>query len=492
MQKIFFDSRILDKAARESFGLTEDIMMENAAAALEAQLEGFKSVLIVAGGGNNGGDGWALARRICGKAFEEVFVLEAVEAKSGACLVQKERALKCGVSSVAFDGIEEFIKKFLEANKGKSFCLVDCLFGSGFHGEFSDGIAAIMRKLNLLECKKIACDIPSGLDQYGRCAKDFFRADITVTMGALKLALFSSAAKDACGKIIVAPLGISDNLFESGTEEAALLLERCDLTLPHRKNQNVNKGSFGHAAIVSGEKKGASLIAANAALRFGSGLVTLVGKDFSSGEVPCELMYSKEFPANVTAIALGMGLGRKDEVSDAYLDFLEQRPDIPCILDADIFYSKRIGEFLLKRAGSVECAPLVLTPHPKEFSVLLENCGLGKYSTLDVVDNAFELVKKFSAKFPGATLLLKGAVVLIATFVDGKTFVYANPHGTCALSKGGSGDVLSGLVAALLAQGWSAKDSAVNASLAHAFASTLCNCDYALTPLSLIEYISKL
>lgn len=487
MQKIFFDSRILDKAARDAFGLTEDIMMENAAMALEKEVAAEENVLIATGSGNNGGDGWALARRICASG-KKLTVLEALEAKSAACLLQKERAVKCGVNVVNARDAENFLNE-----NGNGFgCVVDCVFGSGFHGEFADEIKCLMKKLNALECKKIACDIPSGLDSYGNAAEDFFAADTTVTIGALKLALFSSTAKDACGKIVMADLGVSRSLFEKGAEEIAMLLEESDLTLPHRKKQNVNKGSFGHTAIVAGEKTGAALIAANAALRFGSGLVTLVAKNADKKNIPCELMVAEDFPANTSAVGLGMGLGRNEEDSAAYLDFLEKNEDIPCLLDADIFYSPRIKSFLEKRTASGKKASVVLTPHPKEFSVLLENCGLGKYSTAEVCANAFELAKKFSACFPGAVLLLKGAVVLIALTENGRVCVYANPHGSNALSKGGSGDVLSGLVAALLAQGWSAKESAVNASLAHALASRLAPCDYALTPLELIQHVCEL
>lgn len=487
MQKIFFDSRILDKAARENFGLTEDIMMENAAMALEKEVAAEENVLIATGSGNNGGDGWALARRICA-AGKKLTVLEALEAKSEACLLQKERALKCGVNVVNARDAENFLNE-----NGNGFgCVVDCVFGSGFHGEFADEIKCLMKKLNALECKKIACDIPSGLDSYGNAAEDFFAADTTVTMGALKLALFSSTAKDACGKIVVAGLGVSRSLFEKGAEASAMLLEESDLTLPHRKKQNVNKGTFGHTAIVAGEKTGAALIAANAALRFGSGLVTVVGKDADKKNISYELMAAEDFPANTSAVGLGMGLGRNEEDSAAYLDFLEKNEDVPCLLDADVFYSPRIKDFLKKRSACGKKASVVLTPHPKEFSMLLENCGLGKYSTGEVCANAFELAKKFSACFPGAVLLLKGAVVLIALTENGRVCVYANPHGSNALAKGGSGDVLSGLVASLLAQGWSAKESAINASLAHALASRLAPCDYALTPLELIQHVCEL
>ena len=148
MQKIFFDSRILDKAARDAFGLTEDIMMENAAMALEKEVNKDEAILIATGSGNNGGDGWALARRIFAVG-KKLTVLEALEAKSAACLLQKERALKCGVNVVNAKDAENFLNE-----NGNGFgCVVDCVFGSGFHGEFADGTKCLMKKLNALECK---------------------------------------------------------------------------------------------------------------------------------------------------------------------------------------------------------------------------------------------------------------------------------------------------------------------------------------------------
>ena len=330
MQKIFFDSRILDKAARDAFGLTEDIMMENAAMALEKELKKDEAILIATGSGNNGGDGWALARRIC-SAGKNLTVLEALEAKSPACLLQKERAVKCGVNVVKAKDAENFLDE-----NGREFdCVVDCVFGSGFHGEFADEIKCLMKKLNALECKKLACDIPSGLDSYGNAADDFFAADLTVTMGALKLALFSSTAKDACGKILVADLGIDRELFEGGAEECAMLLEEKDLTLPHRKKQNVNKGTFGHTAIVAGEKTGAALIASNAALRFGSGLVTLVAKDADKKNIPCEHLTT--FLQTQVLWVLEWGLEEKKKTVRLTLTFLKKMRIFPACLMRTFF-----------------------------------------------------------------------------------------------------------------------------------------------------------
>lgn len=257
-----------------------------------------------------------------------------------------------------------------------------------------------------------------------------------------------------------------------------ILLQESDLRLPIRVVQNVNKGSFGHVAVVMGEKPGAGIIAATAAFAFGAGLVSLVCK---ARPVCCpyELMDSPAPPAATNALALGMGLGvPPSEV----LDWLDAHPDVACVLDADILKYKGI-EALIRGREKV-----VLTPHPKEFATLLGLCGMGDYEVGYVVENRFALVRAFCAKFPHAVLLLKGANSLIAQGVK----VSVNTFGSSCLAKGGSGDVLAGLVAALLAQGYGAYEAAVSASLAHALASRRVKCSYGMTPFELIEKVKEL
>ncbi len=257
-----------------------------------------------------------------------------------------------------------------------------------------------------------------------------------------------------------------------------ILLQESDLRLPTRVVQNVNKGSFGHVSVVMGEKPGAGIIAATAAFAFGAGLVSLVCK---ARPVCCpyELMDSPAPPAATNALALGMGLGvPPSEV----LDWLDAHPDVACVLDADILKYKGI-EALIRGREKV-----VLTPHPKEFATLLGLCGMGDYEVGYVVENRFALVRAFCAKFPHAVLLLKGANSLIAQGVK----VSVNTFGSSCLAKGGSGDVLAGLVAALLAQGYGAYDAAVSGSLAHALASRRVKCSYGMTPFELIEHVKEL
>ncbi|HBG66904.1 MAG TPA: bifunctional ADP-dependent NAD(P)H-hydrate dehydratase/NAD(P)H-hydrate epimerase [Treponema sp.] len=495
MQQIFTDTRALDARARESYGLTEDIMMENAAAALEQAVLAHcgsstdvhlnrAAVLVLAGGGNNGADGYALARRLSSGAIG-VTVCAVAEPKSAPCVAQKERAARLGVR---FIRVEE-LDAYLEETSIDLKVIADCMFGSGFHGSLPPEAAAAAMAANACrDAYKVACDIPSGLDADGNAAGTVFRADETVAMGALKMALYSDLAKDAAGRISIAGLGVSRTAFEDSSA-AAQLLQEGDLRLPHRPRQQVHKGSFGHVAAVMGQKPGAALIAATAALRFGAGLVTVVQQAESAVQVPFELMTAPDIPQGTAALALGMGLGRDNRAADSCCGWLREHKDVPCVLDADICYAPALHTLLQERAKGI-----VLTPHPKEFAALLEICGLGSYRTQDIAQSRTALMRRFCDSFPEAVLLLKGANSFIGTRHRGEAAMrlYVNTLGTSALAKAGSGDVLGGMTAALLAQGYVPLEAATAASLAHALAARRVQADYALTPLTLIEKTAEL
>jgi hydroxyethylthiazole kinase-like uncharacterized protein yjeF len=397
-----------------------------------------------------------------------------------------------------------FVKELLTCR-----VLADCIFGSGFHaplkGPYPKEIAALIERINSMDCVRIACDIPSGIDPQGVVHAAAIRADTTVCMGALRQSLFSDAAKDHTGRIITAGLGVSGVLFEGNggaeqsmenpvTAAAAVpvmkLLEKSDIRLPLRTKQNVHKGSFGHAAVVCGEKQGAAVIAGTAAFAFGSGLVTLVT---SAGSVPPpilsvtpELLLSERFPANTTAAALGMGMG---QIPGEVFEFILGNPGLPCVLDADIFYQPELLRILKSREGSAQArGSPVLTPHPKEFQALLKLCGFGDYTIQEIAEQRVSLARKFCTEFPGTVLLLKGANTLIGYGEE----LYINTLGSNSLAKGGSGDVLSGLICGLLAQGYKPKDAAITASLAHAIAARNTASGYGMTPSILIQAVREL
>jgi len=184
--------------------------------------------------------------------------------------------------------------------------IVDALFGAGFSKPLDIAGMDLIDALNGMAGYKIACDIPSGIDPQGNPNPIAFRADLTITMGALKKALFSDFAKQYTGKIEVVDLGVSRKLYEHHTD--TFMLEERDFNPPLRSNPASHKGDYGHLCVVAGKKKGAAILCGSAALRFGAGLVTLL-TDHTMESIPHSLMQAGELPENTTAVAMGMGLG---------------------------------------------------------------------------------------------------------------------------------------------------------------------------------------
>ncbi|MGL2718249.1 NAD(P)H-hydrate dehydratase [Helicobacter pylori] len=464
MLSVYEKVNALDKKALEEWLLSEDILMENAAMALErAVLQNASlgaKVIILCGSGDNGGDGYALARRLVGRF--KVLVFEMKLAKSPMCQLQKERAKKVGVA----------IKAWEEKNKDlECDVLIDCVVGSAFKGELEPflNFESLSQKARF----KIACDIPSGIDSKGRVDKRAFKADTTISMGAIKSCLLSDRAKDYVGELKVGHLGVFHQIYEIPTD--TFLLEKSDLKLPLRDRKNAHKGDYGHAHVLLGKHSGAGLLSALSALSFGSGVVSVQALEceITSNNKPLELVFCENFPKKLSAFALGMGL---ENIPKDFKKWLELAP---CVLDAGVFYHKEVLQALEKE--------VILTPHPKEFLSLLKSVGFN-ISMLELLDNKLEIARDFSQKYPKVVLLLKGANTLIAH--QGRVFI--NNLGSVALAKAGSGDVLAGLIVSLLSQNYTPLDAAINASLAHALAGLEFKNNYALTPLDLIEKIKRL
>lgn len=468
MKPVYIRSEIAEKIAKSRFMLPEFVMMENAASKLEdivlqvlkkklnesaadagifhslngdesentdcndffdkdcaANLFGPFKVLVLCGSGNNGGDGYALARRLYGKVGF-VAVLPFGNPKTHEADGQMNMCQAIGVqqlNSAAINSLEWSV-------------IVDCIYGSGFHGELPLDVARAILWCNEQNAIKIACDIPSGISNNGivgsvelssfnagisRKKQVTFCADITVTMGAGKIALFSDGAKDFVGKIVVADLGINSSVFESCAKPDAFLLDEGDMKLPVRQKKSVHKGNFGHSAVVLGEKPGAGIIAGTAALGFGSGLVTVVDSKIADHNfmMSPELMLGEDFPSGTTAVLIGSGLGRENQLekqqevrkenrqesridyidsdfigtandvclkSDAAgvehccgrieqiisktLDFVENMENPAVVLDADFFYSNDI-KAVFEWLNCLKNARVILTPHPKEFARIL-------------------------------------------------------------------------------------------------------------------------
>ena len=555
MKKLFLQSEFLDENAR-NLGLTSEILMENAAAKIEnivrKKLKKGSKILAVCGKGNNASDAicalrrlsgdfscvalilWDKLNEICEKQLKiaqnyGVKVFKLVEIHEEICQITSLRTsaesnefckttnsakfafsgAKIDKTSENFDpNLDEFLKT--KGNLTQDFqdkeeldltkfeCIIDGIFGSGFHGEMPKIVADLITTINHADALKIAVDIPSGVSKTGAVLQSAFCADFTIAMGARKIALYADSAKDFVGRIKLANLGVcadifaldmgeitdkispnsSKNLEQISTNSKAIfreksqiltntntpfcdtfLLQKRDLILPLRHKQNTNKGDFGHVFIALGQMNGAGIIAANASHAMGAGRVSLVKLPLQNDvrgaknepQIPPILMQKNSFKGADVIIA-GCGLG------EAKFD-LNLLTNTRCVIDADLCYKSEILELLCGENG------VIITPHPKEFCALLKNADIAEVSVREIQQNRFDFARKFSTKFH-ATLVLKGANTLIAN----KGEIYVMAHGTSALAKGGSGDALCGVIGAYLAQGFSPLSSAINGTLAHALA----------------------
>jgi len=465
MKYLFDEVGSLDKKCYEQFYLTEDILMEHAAQGIADFIyKKFKinqSILIVSGSGNNGADGIALAR-ILQEDFN-IYLYIASEPKNDLAKLQLKRAKAVGVNIIN--------------NLTKTDIIVDSLFGTGLNKPLNEKSKKIIKELNSYDAIKIACDIPSGLEASGYVQDISFKADFTLTMGALKKSLFSDSAKNIVGKIKVINLGVSKKLYENKSNWQ--LLQKSDLKPPFRDKPNTHKGSFGHLNVLAGEKLGAGVLASLAAFRYGTSLVTLIHQN-DNINIPYHIMHDYTLSKNATAIASGMGLGIHFQ-DDTLKKFLIDSK-IPKVIDADLFYHPLIIKILKQKN-------IVLTPHPKEFVQLLKQIDLADIDIKTLQDNRFYYVELFAKKYPDIVLLLKGANMIISY----KNQFYINPLGSNKLSKGGSGDILSGLIGSLLAQGYLAKDAAIQGSLALSVASNgYKKNNYAMTPNDIIKKLQTI
>ena len=462
MQNLFYEVDSLDKQCYEKYHLSEDILMEHAANGIALYIRQnyaqVKSILIVCGAGNNGADGITLAR-LLHKTFEiNLYLHKKPSSEIGK--KQFQRALAIGLEPIT--------------QLQESDIIVDALFGSGLNREMDQETASLLEQLNIFKGIKIACDMPSGLNKEGHLYKHAFMADVTLTMGALKRGLYSDKAKESVGEIHQLDLGLARELYENSSNWK--LLDTDDLKPPFRNKKSTHKGSFGHLSVVHGEKEGAAIIAALSANAYGVGLITLVGEKITS--LDYTLMQDEKLPLNTTAIACGMGLGKhfqRDSLSKLLCH------EVPMVLDADVFYHSIFLDLIHKE--------MIITPHPKEFIYILKILNLADISVTELQDNRFKYAELFTLKFPHITLILKGA----NTIISSNNQFYINPHGSAVLAKGGSGDVLAGLCGALLAQGYSCLDAAIQASLAQTISASNVNKNsYSLTPKDIIKGLSCL
>jgi len=457
-------------------GVPADALMESAGSALADELDRrfprWKRVTVVCGPGNNGGDGLVAARRLAGSGREvALFTLRDPGAYRGDPAVNLERAKAFGLSarSISAPGGLSELRRTLADSDG----VVDALFGTGLSRPLEGAARRVVDAIRRAGRPVVAADVPSGLaSDGGAIAGPAVRAVLTVGFGAPKPCHLLAPAAALCGRLVIADIGISRRILDARAARFFLAEER-DVaeSLPARPLDS-NKGDFGRLAVFAGSrgKAGAAVLAARGALRGGAGLVTVFGIEPVAAAVVAALpeAMTHVLPETGGALAergardavralggfdaavLGPGLGTSAETV-AFLESFLRSTRLPVVLDADALNA------FAGRPGALARRPLVLTPHPGEAGRLLGRTARAVQA--DRLGAARALARRTRS-----VVVLKGAGTLVAE--RGGTVV-ANPTGTPLLATAGSGDVLAGLLGALLAGGAAPRTAAVAATWLH-------------------------
>ncbi|MFC2164575.1 NAD(P)H-hydrate dehydratase [Acidobacteriota bacterium] len=456
----------IDRKAIKELGIIGPILMENAGVQIFNEIiRRFptvedKKIVIVAGKGNNGGDGFVIARHLFNRGFrpQVIFLAKKEELKGDA-------ALNAGIADrIGISIYEASTEKRWASQKMKirqASVIVDAIFGTGLVNPAGGRYAKVIKDINRSKSYKVAVDIPSGLssDTYriiGPCIK----ADLTVCLAAPKIAHVFTPAEEHIGELVIGDIGLPPFLFEDPSLKLEMVETKDILPYFKPRKRDGHKGNYGHLLILSGSlgKTGASIMAGKAALKMGAGLVT-VGTPESCLPIVArgmaELMTEplpetpeKTFSADALArslellrgkdiLMLGPGISTHEATSELVLELLP-KIKVPVVLDADALNILAKKPKILKKLKK----PAILTPHPGEFARLL---GI---SNKEVLDRKLELVPKFAQKY-GVFLVLKSYRTITGT-PDGRVFI--NPTGNAGMASAGSGDVLSGMIASMIIQ----------------------------------------
>ncbi len=459
--------RTLDRKAIEEFGIPGLVLMENAArGTVGAMFRHFPNlsgmqVGILAGRGNNGGDGFAVARYLLNRGIScHVYLLAAREELRGDAAANLEIFIRMGGTVSEILNLEEW-----ESQKEKIAThdlLVDGILGTGLKGEVQGFFQAIIEFMNSLGTPIVAIDIPSGLDaDNGQVLGVCIRASLTVTFGLLKRGLLVLPGVQYCGKTVLVDISLPRPSVETEPLQDHLIEGSEFLPFLTPRQPDAHKGQFGHLFILSGSpgKTGAAALVCQAALRVGTGLVTLgipeslnpileeklteamteplpETKEKTLG--PSAFGRVMELCNGKTALALGPGLSTHPETVK-FVQKVVQSTSLPTVIDADGLNALAGKTDGLRKSGR----NLILTPHPGEMARML---GV---PVKEVQQNRVHAARTFSRKH-GVVLVLKGARSLVA---DPEGDLFINPTGNPGMASGGMGDILTGMIGGFLAQG---------------------------------------
>jgi ADP-dependent NAD(P)H-hydrate dehydratase / NAD(P)H-hydrate epimerase len=461
----------IDRYTIQEIGMSEESLMENAGQAvarvLLERIQPTQRVAVLAGTGNNGGDGFVIARVLKSYGYTtDLWLIPLKEKVKGAAKKALEIYENSGYEVKNYIGNE---KVFTE-----QLChydvIIDCLLGIGVNGALRSPYKEIIEKVN--EAKRLvvyAIDVPSGIPADGGAVETAIQADVTITIQYPKLSAYTFPTADYYGELMVVDIGIPPLSLEKNAEFRKLWGEADVVrTLPTRKRSS-HKGTYGKGLIIGGSRNmtGAVIMTAKAALRSGAGLLTMAVPDDIYSAVathipevlylPCSSMngcFAGEIDLvnlDVDAIAVGPGLGRTAGAKSVVETVLSQ--NIPVVLDADALYFWKDYVSIVRERNQAT----IVTPHPGEMARMIN------VSIRDIEKDRFSIAKQFAMDY-GVYLVLKGPYTIV-TDPDGKQCV--NTTGNPALAKGGSGDVLTGMILAFIMQHTNIQEAISNAVFVH-------------------------
>jgi NAD(P)H-hydrate epimerase len=499
--------READIYAIDKLGIPSIVLMENAARSIYSEIIdnmgdslANKNVGIICGKGNNGGDGFALARHFLNEDYTVYVVsLGAEDELKGDALINfrivKNIIIEYPLSKIVVYGSHKDLSPLEDCS-----IIVDAMLGTGTRGDLTEPYKEIVEKLNLIESYKVAVDLPTGLDLENSSGDIVFNADLTITLSEFKTGLFYGRGYVNCGKIIKGSIGIGGEYYSKLTVNDYLIEpEDAFLGMPI-KELDQHKYSAGKVFVIAGSGKlpAASFFSSNSVLRSGAGscylafpksIKTLAQQKLSAAIVLAYEDEGTEFlsDANLKEIegkitwsdvtAIGPGLGREEKTVSAVLEILRNNKSKTFVIDADGIYA--LGKEEYKK---IHLKSKILTPHHKEFADLL---GINQ----DLLEKDLMTIGKNFATENGCYLVLKGAPTIIFNS-EGEAFI--NTAGNPGLAKFGSGDVLTGIIAGFIAQSDNIEEALVSAVYIHSLTADLLleeKTEYGYTCQDLIEGI---
>ena len=458
------EMRLIDKIAIEEYKIPGIILMEAAGRTVVEEIEEFlllsanKRVVVVCGKGNNGGDGFVIARHLLLKNYSvKVYLLASPEEIIGDSKANLDILMKLNCIPEYPIKADNLRKDLLESS-----LIIDAILGTGFKGNISYDIKSAIEIINASDTTVFSVDIPSGvMADSGAISQSVVMANKTIALQLPKIGNVNYPGALYNGELIVKDIGIPNRTHqELPLKNNVITKEALIKVLPKRKG-DTHKGTYGNALIVAGSAgmTGAAILSANAAMRMGAGIVRLAAPDSINSILESRLTEVITIPLkeskrgymgiddidkvigmlNISnAIAIGSGCGTTLELENLIRNVLEIS-EIPIVIDADgINVLSHKIDFLSKAK-----VPVILTPHPKEFSKLT---GL---SIQEINNNRVETARSFAVKWK-VHLVLKGARTVVA-YPNGE--IYINITGNPGMATAGSGDVLTGMITGLLAQG---------------------------------------